>query len=57
LTAPSSAFAQNYGGQNEKWLTGSAGMYFIKPDGSFYLWDGTLHQATGTLMATLNTDF
>jgi hypothetical protein len=47
----------NYGGQNEKWLLGNDGWYFIKPDGTLWKWDGTAHRATGTLEATLNTDY
>jgi hypothetical protein len=47
----------NYGGQNEKWLLGNDGWYFVKPDGTLWKWDGTLNQATGTLMATLDPDY
>ncbi len=57
LAAANANFPQNYGGQNEKWLMGSDAMYFIKTDGTFYRWDGTTHQATGTLLATLNPDY
>ena len=57
LAAANANFPQNYGGQNEKWLAGSGAMYFIKPDGTFYQWDGTNHQATGTLLAILNPDY
>ncbi len=46
--------AQNYGGANEKWLRGAGNkFFFIKPDGTFYQWNGTLHKATGTKLATL----
>ena len=41
----------NYGGQNEKWLLGNDGWYFVKPDGTLWKWDGTAHQATGTFQA------
>jgi hypothetical protein len=47
----------NYGGQNEKWLLGNDGWYFIKPDGTLWKWDGTVNQATGTLMASLDPDY
>src|SRR5262249_40158233 len=50
-------FSLNYGNQNEKWLLGNDGWYFIKPNGELWRWDGTLHQATGQLMATLATDY
>jgi hypothetical protein len=44
---------QNYGGQNEKWVFGSAdaSWYFIKPDGSLWRWDGQLNKATGKRVA------
>ncbi len=57
LTQQSPTFFLNYGGQNEKWLQGNDGQYFIRPDGTFYKWDGTPNQATGTLMATLDRDY
>jgi hypothetical protein len=47
----------NYGGQNEKWLLGNDGWYFVKPDGTLWKWDGTANQATGTLQATLDPDY
>jgi hypothetical protein len=50
-------FFLNSGWQNEKWLLGNDGWYFVKPNGEFWKWDGTANQATGTLMATLNADF
>lgn len=50
---------QNTGGQNEKWLYGAVdgGWYFIKPDGSFYRWDGQAGQATGFLLTTFSTSY
>jgi hypothetical protein len=45
----------NYGGRQDKWMAGANNAwYFILPDGTFYKWDGTLGQATGTLLATLD---
>ncbi len=51
------AFAQNSGGQNEKWLVGNDGRYFILPTGQFMKWDGTPNSASGTLLATLDPDY
>ncbi len=50
---------QNYGGQNEKWVFGTVdnNWYFIKPDGTFYRWDGQTNQATGTLLATFSPSY
>jgi hypothetical protein len=49
---------ENYGGAGEKWLRGQGGVwYFIQPDGQFYRWDGTPHQASGTRLATLDTAY
>jgi hypothetical protein len=48
----------NYGGQMEEWFQGSGGAwFFILPSGALYLWDGTPNQATGTLLATLDTSY
>lgn len=50
---PTGSFSQNYGGTNEKWIKGQVlnqygtPWYFIRPDGSFYAWDGTPHTASG----------
>ena len=56
------SFYQNYGGQQEKWIRGTTNRfgnpwYFIKPNGEFYAWDGTLDAASGDLLATLDTDY
>jgi hypothetical protein len=51
-------YSLNYGGKNDEWLQGNGGVwYFLLPDGSLYRWDGTPHQATGTLVAALTTDY
>jgi len=56
--APTSpTYSLNYGGQNEKWLLGNDGWYFIKPNGQVWKWDGTPNQAIGVLVATLATDY
>jgi ELWxxDGT repeat protein len=47
------SYSQDYGGANEKWALGDDGWYFIKPDGTFYQWDGAANSATGTLLAAL----
>src|SRR5205807_9102177 len=57
LTRTSANFSLNYGGQHEKWLLGNDGWYFVKPDGTFWKWDNTLNQATGTLMASFDPDY
>src|SRR5262249_43801802 len=44
----------NWGGRDEKWLTGAAGWYFITPDGGLYRWDGS-GTASGTLVGTPGT--
>ena len=45
----------NWGGLQEKWLAGSgSSWYFLLPNGSLILWDGS-SQATGTLVAQLGT--
>jgi hypothetical protein len=42
---------------NEKWVQGPDDVaYFILPDGSFFLWDGS-SQATGTLVANLDPSY
>jgi hypothetical protein len=48
----------NYGGQQDKWFQGSGNAwFFILPSGQLYLWDGTAGQATGTLIATMDTSY
>src|SRR5262249_26076512 len=44
----------NWGGKNDKWLRNASAWYFLLPDGSLYLWDGS-SQATGTLVAQVGT--
>ncbi|MHC4878247.1 MAG: hypothetical protein ACYTGL_17480, partial [Planctomycetota bacterium] len=39
-------FALNWGGQNEKWIQGNAGWYFLLPDGSLNLWGGSFESST-----------
>jgi predicted outer membrane repeat protein len=44
----------NYGGQQDRWVMGGGGTwFFVLPDGSLYLWDGTANKATGTLIANV----
>ena len=54
LRLQNSLFTNN-GGQNEEWLQSTLNnWYFIKPNGQFFLWDGTPGQATGTLEDSLD---
>ncbi len=46
----------NWGGTNEKWLQGSDGWYFVRPDGEVYKWSGS-GKANGTLVATLDASY
>ena len=39
-------FALNWGGQNEKWLQGDMGWYFLLPDGSLNQWGGSFESST-----------
>jgi hypothetical protein len=53
---------QNYGGQQEKWLQGTANQfgnpwYFVKPDGELWAWDSTANAATGAQLVTLEPVF
>jgi Bacterial TSP3 repeat/Clostridial binary toxin B/anthrax toxin PA Ca-binding domain len=43
----------NWGKQGERWFRGPAGWYFLLSSGDLMLWDGTLRQATGALVTTL----
>jgi autotransporter-associated beta strand protein len=61
LTFGGSLF-QDYGGRNEVWLRGNLNQYgnpwyFIVPTGHLYAWDGAPNQATGTLLAALDSLF
>lgn len=44
-------FALNWGGENEKWLQGEEGWYFLLPDGTLNHWDGSF--AASEQLATL----
>ncbi len=46
-------YALNWGGQNEKWLQGDQGWYFLLPDGTLNLWGGSF--ATSTQLAAFST--
>lgn len=46
----------NWGGRQEKWVTGDGRWYFITPNGQFYRWDGRAG-ANGTLLTSLSVDF
>ncbi len=52
---------QNFGGRGEKWLFGSAGWYFITPDGQLALWNrqpvSPIRPLQGTLTATLSNEY
>lgn len=39
-------YAINWGGQDEKWLQGAGGWYFLLPDGSFNEWGGSFENST-----------
>ena len=39
-------YALNWGGQNEKWLQGDEGWYFLLPDGTLNLWNGSFESST-----------
>jgi hypothetical protein len=47
----------NWGGQNEKWLYGDDGWFFITGDGSLYKWDGVARRATGTQITKLSSAY
>ncbi len=49
---------KNWGGAGEKSLrAGNQQWYFIKPDGTLYVWDGTKAQANGDKIADLDPAF
>ncbi|MCI0377580.1 MAG: hypothetical protein L0215_08245 [Gemmataceae bacterium] len=48
---------ENWGGLGERWLLGSDGWHFVKPDGDFHRWNRAPTTATGTLVATLDPVF
>ncbi len=39
-------FALNWGGQNEKWIRGDEGWYYLLPDGSLHMWGGSFESST-----------
>lgn len=39
-------YALNWGGQNEKWLQGDNGWYFLLPDGTLNEWDGSFENSS-----------
>ncbi len=46
-------FALNWGGQNEKWLQGDLGWYFLLPDGSLNQWGGSFESSTQLAQLTI----
>lgn len=48
-------YSLNWGGQQEKWLRGDAGWYYLLPDGSLYHWEGSF--ASSTLLGVPGTDY
>jgi hypothetical protein len=47
-------YALNWGGQNEKWLQGNNGWYFILPDGTLNDWIGSFENSVS--IATFSTE-
>lgn len=43
---------RNFGGQDERWLKGSSGWYYITPAGDFYRWNGKAVTARAPLSGT-----
>ncbi|MCA9069768.1 MAG: hypothetical protein KDA84_12635 [Planctomycetaceae bacterium] len=39
-------YALNWGGENEKWVMGDEGWYFLLPDGTLIHWNGTFESST-----------
>lgn len=39
-------YALNWGGENEKWVQGDQGWYFLLPDGSLNVWNGNFASST-----------
>lgn len=52
-------YRQNWGGQQEKWLTGAGGQqYFLMPSGGLYQWDGqTSTPPAGTFVAMFDSTY
>ena len=51
---PAADFGFNWGGQQERWVQGDGGYYFILPNGDFSIWQGGFNnsQLLGTLDAS-----
>jgi hypothetical protein len=47
-------YAINWGGQNEKWLRGDDGWYFLLPNGTLNQWSGSFESSSQ--LATFSTD-
>lgn len=50
----SDSYHLNWGGQNEKWVQGTTGWYYLLDDGSFYEWRGSFEASE--LVTMLSTD-
>ena len=48
-------FAFNWGGQQERWIQGDGGYYFILPNGEFRLWQGSFENSQ--LLGTLDAEY
>ena len=46
----------NWGGRNEKWLLGTAGWYFVTPDGTLTRWDNSA-TASGTVAGKVDPSY
>lgn len=54
----SGSFHQNWGGQNEKWLRGTTGWYYLTPAGKLYQWNrNQSSRLSGTLQADLGAGY
>jgi hypothetical protein len=47
---------RNFGGQDERWMRGSSGWFYITPAGDFYRWDGKAVTAKAPLSGTFLAD-
>jgi hypothetical protein len=47
---------RNFGGQDERWMRGSSGWFYITPAGDFYRWDGKAVTAKTPLSGTFLAD-
>lgn len=48
-------FGFNWGGQQERWIQGDGGYYFILPNGEFRLWQGSFENSQ--LLGTLDAEY